>query len=86
MCDSADFTFSAFLISSALTNGYSPYSRKLGHWCSLTNLMNDSGIGLPVLGEALEVFKGRVHSQTDEQRDRVVCVLVEIRVENALST
>src|SRR5579862_6460215 len=34
------FTCSAFLISSAETNGYSPYSMKLGRWCSRTNLMN----------------------------------------------
>ena len=27
----AAFTLRAFFISSALTNGYSPYSRKLGH-------------------------------------------------------
>src|SRR3954469_2525420 len=31
---------SAFLISSAVAYGYSPYSRKLGHWCSRTNLTN----------------------------------------------
>src|SRR5437867_7455877 len=31
---------SAFLISRAPTYGYSPYSRKLGHWCSRTNLTN----------------------------------------------
>src|SRR5262245_39726428 len=35
----AAFSLSAFLISSALTYGYSPYSRKLGRWCSRTNLM-----------------------------------------------
>ncbi len=41
-------------------------------------------VGRPVFGEALEVFKGRAHSQTAEDRDRVFCVLVEIRVEDAL--
>ena len=29
--EKAAFSFKAFLISPALTNGYSPYSRKLGH-------------------------------------------------------
>src|SRR5579862_8412249 len=38
ICDSAALTRSAFLISSAVAYGYSPYSRKLGHWCSRTNL------------------------------------------------
>src|SRR5262249_45376808 len=36
----AAFSRRAFLISSAVTYGHSPYSRKLGHWCSRTNLMN----------------------------------------------
>src|SRR5438552_3157744 len=40
MVEKAAFSLRAFLISSALTYGYSPYSRKLGHWCSRTNLMN----------------------------------------------
>src|SRR4029077_16734721 len=40
MLENAAFNVSAFLISSALTYGYSPYSKKLGHWCSRTNLMN----------------------------------------------
>src|SRR5262249_10099577 len=35
----AAFSLSAFLISSALTYGYSPYSIKLVRWCSRTNLM-----------------------------------------------
>ena len=30
-CRQGAFTLSAFFISSAVTNGYSPYSRKLGH-------------------------------------------------------
>ena len=29
--DNDAFTLRAFFISSAVTNGYSPYSRKLGH-------------------------------------------------------
>src|SRR5271167_4930896 len=37
--ENAAFNFRAFLISSALTNGYSPYSRKLEHWCSRKKLM-----------------------------------------------
>src|ERR1043166_4829047 len=49
--DKADLTFRAFLISSALTNGYSPYSRKLGHWCSRTNLTNASGLVFQSFGK-----------------------------------
>ena len=44
------------------------------------------GIGFPVFRKALEVFEDGVHAQTDEQRNRVFCVLVEIRIEDALST
>jgi len=40
MSEKVCFNFNAFLISVAVTYGYSPYSRKLGHWCSRTNLMN----------------------------------------------
>src|SRR5206468_10026837 len=40
MSAKAALSFRAFLISSAVTNGYSPYSRKLGHWCSRKNLTN----------------------------------------------
>src|SRR5947208_6068957 len=40
MTEKAAFSLRAFLISSALTYGYSPYSRKLGHWCSRTNSTN----------------------------------------------
>ena len=36
MSENADFSFSAFLISSDVTYGYSPYSRKLGCWCART--------------------------------------------------
>src|SRR5205809_8036036 len=43
MVEKAAFSLSAFLISFALTYGYSPYSRKLGHWCSRTNLTNAVG-------------------------------------------
>src|SRR5439155_7921784 len=40
MSANAVLSFRAFLISSADTYGYSPYSKKLGHWCSRTNLTN----------------------------------------------
>src|SRR5438132_12495135 len=36
--ENAAFNLSAFLISRALTYGYSPYSRKVGHGCSRTSL------------------------------------------------
>src|SRR5215467_11954027 len=42
--DKALLILSAFLISSELTYGYSPYSMKLGHWWSRTNLTNASGV------------------------------------------
>src|SRR4051794_39379659 len=38
MSENAALSLSAFLISSAVTKGYSAYSRKLGRWCSRTNL------------------------------------------------
>jgi hypothetical protein len=41
------------------------------------------GIRLPVTGKALEVFEDGVHTQTGEQRHRVVGVFVEFRVEDA---
>src|SRR5262245_11747395 len=37
--ESAVFTLRDFLTSSAVTYGYSPYSRKLGLWCSRKNLI-----------------------------------------------
>ena len=57
----AALSLSAFLISSAVTYGYSPYSRKLGHWCSRTNLTNAGDVGLPVFGKAFQILKNRVH-------------------------
>jgi len=43
--ENACFSAGAFLISTPDTYGYSPYSRKLGHWCSRTNLMNAGAFG-----------------------------------------
>src|SRR6266540_1248273 len=48
--DKAFLIFKAFFISSAVTYGYSPYSIKLGHWWSLTNLMNASGFVFQSIG------------------------------------
>src|SRR5215468_3265815 len=48
--DKAFLILNAFLISSALTYGYSPYSMKLGHWCSRTNLINASGFVFQSVG------------------------------------
>src|SRR5277367_544422 len=39
MSAKAALSLSAFLTSSDVTYGYSPYSKKLGHWCSRKNLM-----------------------------------------------
>jgi hypothetical protein len=47
------------LTSSAVTYGYSPYSKKLGKWCSRTNFTNESGVLLPIRWEALEVGEHR---------------------------
>ena len=55
MSENADLSRSAFLISSAVTYGYSPYSRKLGHWWSRTNLMNAVRVLLPIFREPFEV-------------------------------
>src|SRR5215467_9662798 len=48
--DRAFLILNAFLISSAVTYGYSPYSIKLGHWWSRTNLMNASGFVFQSIG------------------------------------
>src|SRR5262245_66462618 len=50
MEENASFRASAFLISAADTYGYSPYSRKLGHWCSRTNLMNAGALVFQSIG------------------------------------
>src|SRR2546430_12772847 len=49
--ENAAFNLSAFLISRALTYGYSPYSRKLGQWWSRTNLTNDDGLVFQSFGK-----------------------------------
>ena len=83
MSENADLSRSAFLISSAVTYGYSPYSRKLGHWWSRTNLMNAVRVRLPVLREAFEIGEDSGDPGRAEQLDRVLGVLVEIGVEDA---
>src|SRR6478752_7036583 len=57
MSENAAFSRSAFLISSAVAYGYSPYSRKLGHWCSRTNLMNASGFSFQSSGKPSRLVK-----------------------------
>src|SRR6476661_4203690 len=47
MVEKAALSFSAFLTSSAVTQGYSPYSKKLGKWCSRTNVTNESRFSFP---------------------------------------
>jgi len=41
MSANAALSFRAFLISSAVTYGYSPYSKKLGHWATALPSMNN---------------------------------------------
>jgi hypothetical protein len=55
MSEKAALRRNAFLISSAVTYGYSPYSRKLGHWYSRTNLTHASGFSFQSSGEAFEI-------------------------------
>ena len=50
MVEKAALAFNAFLTSSAVTYGYSPYSKKLGKWCSRTNLTNQSGFSFQSSG------------------------------------
>ena len=79
----AALSLSAFLISSALTYGYSPYSRKLGRWWSRTNLMNDDGVSLPILGETFKILENRVQASRGEDCHCILGVFVEIGVEDA---
>ena len=82
--EKAAFNRSAFLISSAVTYGYSPYSRKLGTWCSRTNLMNASGFSFQSSGNPSRLVKTVVMPVATEQLHRVLGVLVEVGVEDAL--
>src|SRR5262249_33177845 len=51
MSEKACLSRSAFLISSAVTYGYSPYSRKLRHWCSRTNFMKAGALVFQSIGK-----------------------------------
>src|SRR4051794_7554825 len=51
MSEKAALSFRAFLISSALKNGYSPYSMKLGHWWSYINLTKAGAFVLQSVGK-----------------------------------
>ena len=84
MVENAALSFSAFLISSALTYGYSPYSRKLGRWCSRTNLMNAGVFVFQSCGKPFQVLEDGIDAVLREQRDRILGVLVEVGVEDAL--
>ena len=75
---------SAFLISSALTYGYSAYSRKLGRWCSRTNLMNAGVFVFQSSGNPSRFSKIVLMPYLREQRHRILGVLVEVGVEDAL--
>src|SRR5262249_55702507 len=55
--EKACFSVSAFLISFAVTYGYSPYSRKLGHWCSATYFANAAGFVLQSIGKSTRFSK-----------------------------
>ena len=83
MSVNAALSLRAFLISSQLTYGYSPYSRKLGHWCSRTNLTIDAGLSLS-LPEIPQGFQRPFHTCLSEEDRGVLGVLVEIGVEDSL--
>ena len=53
--EKAAFSLSAFLISSAVTYGYSPYSRKLGHLVLPDELDERLRVLLPILREPFEI-------------------------------
>ena len=55
MSEKAAFSRSAFLISSAVTYGYSPYSRKLGTLVLADELDERLRVLLPILGEPFEI-------------------------------
>ena len=84
MLENAAFNFSAFLISSALTYGYSPYSRKLGHWCSRTNLMNAGAFVFQSSGKPSRFSKTVLMPSLREESHGILGVFVEVGVEDAL--
>jgi hypothetical protein len=52
MSEKAALRRNAFLFSSAVTYGYSPYSRKLGHWYSRTNITHAFGFSFQSSGKS----------------------------------
>ena len=66
------------------TYGYSPYSRKLGHWCSRTNLTNAGAFVFQSVGNPSRFSKIGVDARACEERNGVFGVLVEVGVEDAL--
>jgi hypothetical protein len=64
MVEKAALSLSAFLTSSAVTYGYSPYSKKLGKWCSRTNFTNESGFSFHHADIAAALQLGRRQSAT----------------------
>jgi len=51
MSEKAALRRNAFLFSSAVTYGYSAYSRKLGHWYSWTNFTHAFGFSFQSSGK-----------------------------------
>ena len=84
MSENAAFNLSAFLISSALTYGYSPYSRKLGHWCSRTNLMNAGAFVFQSSGKPSRFYEDGGDAGLREEGHGILGVFVEVGVEDAL--
>ena len=83
MVENASLSRSAFLTSSAVTYGYSPYFKKLGKWCSRTNFTNESGFSSNPPG-SFEIGEHRVYAALAEQLHGVLGVFVEVGVEDAL--
>ena len=84
MVDSALLTLSAFLTSSAVTYGYSPYSRKLGLWLSRKNLITAGRFVFQSSGQPSRFTNTVVMPVAVEKRYGILDIFVEIGVEDAL--
>ena len=76
--------FSAFLISSLVKYGILAVLEEAGALVVAEELDERGRVRLPVRRKALEVLEGRVDAGLSEEDDRVLGVLVEVGVEDAL--
>jgi hypothetical protein len=84
MVEKAALSRSAFLISSAVAYGYSPYSREAGVVMFADERDERLRVLFPILREAFEIREDRRDAGRAEQCDSILGVLVEVRVEDAL--